>query len=165
MRDGALKWGLRLLEIVLFVSPFLIAFGTHNWDIKAAVLPSDAEMEQIKEDVTGTLFGGGSAGAPNLTFTPPSPPYGQEITIPVTFKSPFQFSMRITDISGRVSFGADTYQLRLEDETVYIGTLENKNFNVIAEKTTESGVENVVITFEFYGLTVQQQIGAMLGGS
>ena len=160
MGERALGWGLRLLGLALAIGPFIIALGMHNWDIQAAVINPE-EIRQTKEMVGG-LFGAGGLSPP--TFQIPPPPYGEEVTIPVSFKSPFQFPITITDISGRFSLGDNMYRLRLEHENVYFQELENKTFNLIAQRTTESGPEEVVITFEVYGVTVRLQMGAVRGG-
>ena len=58
MRDGALKWGLRLLGLALVIAPILIAFSMNDWDIRNTLLPSNEEMVQIQERMT-ELFDGG----------------------------------------------------------------------------------------------------------
>ena len=160
MGERALGWGLRLLGLALAIGPFIIALGMHNWDIKAALINPE-EISQTKEMV-GELFGAGELSPP--TFQIPPPPYGEVVTIPTSFKSPFRFPITITDISGRFSLEGNMYRLRLEDGNVYIQGLESKTFNLIAERTTESGLKNVTVTFEFYGVTAQLQMGTMQGG-
>ncbi|MDI6884279.1 MAG: hypothetical protein QMD00_04020, partial [Hadesarchaea archaeon] len=59
MGERALGWGLRLLGLFLMIGPFIIALGSHNWDIQAAVLPSEAELGQVRETLSGILGGGG----------------------------------------------------------------------------------------------------------
>lgn len=51
MGERALVWGLRLLGIALFIGPFIAAFAVHDWDLQAAVMPSQAEMDEVKERV------------------------------------------------------------------------------------------------------------------
>lgn len=47
MGEKALNWGLRLLGLILFLGPFIAALAVHNWDIVAAVVPSESEIEEI----------------------------------------------------------------------------------------------------------------------
>jgi hypothetical protein len=158
--ERALGWGLKLLGIALFVGPFIAAFAAHDWDLRAAVMPSEEEMAEVQEALTG-LFGRGVGNI--LTFGGIPPDAGQSFTVPVTFNSPFKFPVTITDLSGGISVANNTYRLRMERESEDVPKLENKTFNVIGVLTTEDAGE-IVLTFEGYGLTVRLRAVAEPGG-
>jgi len=163
MRDGALKWGLRLLGIALTLGPLLIAFGTHNWDIKAAVLPNENEMKQIENSVTG-IFGGGPS---ENTFSIDSPTItGNRIEVPIHFTSPFNIPIKIKDISASVS---NLAQVQMEEEEVNVPAGATVNFVLAGTYTgmlpTNPQLSSADMTFEFYGVTVSARIVGGQGGS
>jgi len=95
MGERALGWGLRLLSIALWVGPLIAALGIHGWDIRAAVMPSQAEIGEITERFQG-LFGEGSMEVTSSTLD------GATITTTVKFTSPFNFRVEVTDVSGSI---------------------------------------------------------------
>jgi hypothetical protein len=169
MGERALAWGLRLLGIALVIGPLLIALGAHNWDIKAAVLPSDNEMKQIENSVTG-IFGGGS---PENTFSIGSPTIvGNNVIVPIT--SHFNIPIKIENLSASVSVPSGKIYVRLENEVEIpvggtMGVTENLTLSVFGTYTgglptnPQLSIDN--ITFESYGVTVSARNVSGQGGS
>jgi len=182
MRDGALKWGLRLLGIALTIGPLLIALGTHNWDIKAAVLPSEAEIKEIEDSVKG-IFGGGPSEN-TLSIGSPTPTGNNTFRVSITFASPFNIPIKITDFSGYVACGDHPSvrlgQVSMQDDNVEIPPQGTRTITVIGTLTTggiqhladfHSGSlpssirpENMNVVFDIYGVSVQVRISVTQGG-
>ena len=157
MRDGALKWSLRVLGIALAVAPILIAFGMHNWDLREAVLPNDAEINQVSSQVTG-MFGGGFS---QDTFTMGNPIIsGNDIRLPVTLKSPLKVPIRITNISVTVSDqGAQVSQLHMEESALEVPASGTVSFTMVGTLAgtipSNPQLTGMNVTLEVYGVTVQ----------
>ena len=166
MRDGALKWGLRLLGIALTIGPLLIALGAHNWDIKAAVLPSDAEIKEIGDSVKG-IFGGGFS---ENTFSIGSPTIvGNTVRVSVSFTSPFNIPIKIENVSASVSDqGVEIAQVQLANE-VEVPAMATRTLQLVGNYTggvpTNPQPSSIDMTFEFYGVTVLAHITVGQGGS
>lgn len=182
MKEGALRWSLRLLGIILFIAPFLIALGMHNWDIQAAVLPSEAEMSQVKDMLSG-IFSGGSLENALMFGTPTFD--GTTLEVSATINSPFNIPVTIADISGNLTCsvhpGIVLAQIQMEEESVEVPANGTANITIVGQPTTEGiqhimnvhggdistitpGFENVSITIEFYGLSIQIQMSESMGG-
>ncbi len=183
MKEGALKWSLRLLGILLFIAPFLIALGMHNWDIQAAVMPSEAEMGQIQDSIGGIF-----SGTPIEDFTFSNLTYDintGSISMDVSFKSNIDLSLTITDFSGNMTCGDHPgvvlAQIQMEEESVEVLANGTANITIVGQPTTEGiqhimnvhggdistitpGFENASITIEFYGLSIQIQMSESMGG-
>lgn len=161
MGERALGWGLKLLGIALFVGPFIAAFAVHNWDLKATVMPSQEEMDEITETISG-LFGEGFSENP---FTFEDPTYsGGKVRIPVRFTSPINLPIKITDLSFTISDqGVEVAQVEMEETEVEIPANGTVNFTLIGPYTgtlpTDPQPTDVNITFEAYGVTLQMQVG------
>lgn len=161
MGERALGWGLKLLGIALFVGPFIAAFAVHNWDLKATVMPSQEEMDNITETISG-LFGEGFS---EDSFTFEDPTYsGGTIRIPVRFTSPLNLPMKITDLSFTISDqGVELAQVEMEETEVEIPANGTVNFTLTGPYTgtppTDPQLTDVNITFEVYGVTLQVQMG------
>lgn len=180
MGERALVWGLRLLGLALFIGPFIIAFGMHNWDWQATLLPSEAEMNQVMEMLSGITTGGFSADT--LTFESPTSD-DNNIRINVRFNSPLKIPVKFTGLSGHVTCGdhpgVRLGQMSMEGESVEIPAQGTGIFTVVGQLTTEAighiadahgatlpsniGFENATATFEFSGISVQVQISALQG--
>lgn len=165
MRDGALKWALRLLGLALTIGPIIIAFGINNWDIKATVLPSDAELNQVTNQVKG-VFGGGLSPDTfthgNLTSD------GNNVQLQVTFKSPLNVPIKITSISINVSNqGAQLTQLHMQEGVVDVPANGTANLTFVGSYSGTIPVNpqlSATATFETYGVTVQLNGVAIQGG-
>ncbi len=181
MGERALKWGLRLLGILLTIGPLVIALGMHNWDIKAAVLPSDAEIAEIQGSATG-IFG----GTPIEDFTFSNYTYDINtgvITADVSFKSNINLSLTITNLSGYATcaeHGVRLGSISMQEQSVVVPENGHAGFTITGTVTPEGvlhiatshagdlptiGLENASITIELYGVSIQIQISVAQGGS
>lgn len=165
MRDGALKWGLRLLGLALTIGPILIAFGMHNWDIKETVLPSQEDINQVTGQIAG-VFGGGFS-KDTLTFGD-NVISDNNVTVPATFRSPFKVPVRVTSFSVLVmDQGVQIATLHLEGGAVEVPANGTVNFNLVGSYSggavTDPRLANLSVTFEIYGVTVQMNAD-MQGG-
>lgn len=161
MGERALGWGLKLLGIALFVGPFIAAFAVHNWDFQATVMPSQEEMDELEETLSG-LFGEGFS---EDTFTLGTPTFsGNTIRIPVGFTSPLNLPVKITDLSFTISDqGVELAQVEMEETEVEIPANGTVNFTLTGSYTgtppTDPQPTDMNITFEAYGVTLQMQVG------
>jgi len=158
MGERVLGWGLRLLGIALFIGPFIAAFSAHNWDLQAAVMPSQAEMDEVKEMVTG-LFGEGFS---EDSFTLGTPTYPDNtIRVTVGFTSPLKLPIKITDFSLTIS---DVAQMQMEEAEVEVPANGTVNLTFTGSYTrgvlTDPEPTDVNITFQLYGVTLQVQMEA-----
>jgi len=152
-----LRWGLRLLGLALLIGPILIAFGMHNWDIKETVLPSQDDIDQVTGQVTGMFSGGFSQDT--LTIGTPSIS-GSDVRVPVTFRSPLNVPIKVTDISVTVvDQGATLGQLHLEDGALEIPAGGTVSFALVGTYTgtipSDPQLGEMSITLEVYGVTAQ----------
>lgn len=181
MREGALKWTLRLIGILLMVGPFLVALGMHNWNIVEAVVPSQAEMSQVQNALTGILGGGFSSETitiENYNFDMTS------ISATVRFNSPFTVPVKISGFSGYLSCGdhpgTKLAQVSMQGGSVTIPENGSGTFTIVGQPTTEGiqhiidshlgsfpnnvSFENVSAGIEIYGLTITIQVSSMMQG-
>lgn len=158
MGERALGWGLKLLGIALFIGPFIAAFAAHDWDIQAAVVPSQAEMDEVNERVTGLVVEEGFSEDP-LTFD--NLDYRDDtISVPARFTSPFKVPIKITNLSATIS--DQGIQVQMEEEEVDVPANGTGNFTLVGSYTggpiTNPEPTDVNITFELYGVTLQIQM-------
>ena len=172
MRERALTWSLRSLSVALLVGPLIVAFAVHGWDYRAAVMPSQTEMDEITERFQ-SLFGEGSVEFQSSTFV------GTTITATVEFKLPFNFRVELVDFS--CSIFCNTHNvflasLEMEEEKVTIQPGENVTLTLVGELTS-NGSQDIsdnhggalpplaALSFtgsfqaESYGVTMKMQIG------
>ncbi len=142
-----------------------MALGTHNWDIKAAVLPSEAEMSQIQGTITG-IFGGGFS---ENTLVPGSPELvGSTIRLPMQFNSPFNIPTKIKELSGSITDGGvEVAQIQMEESEVNVPAMGTANFTLVGTYTggipTNPQLSSVNVTVELYGVEIQLHIS--VGGA
>jgi hypothetical protein len=161
MGDRSLKWGLRLLTILLIIVPLLVVFWTNNWDIKAAVLPSENEINGVENSVTG-IFNENSTGnvlsIVSITST----------EVEVRFASPFNIPIKIDNISVSVSNQGENLGLATLGNEVEVPANATENIWLVwtytGEPPTSPGLSGGNITFEVYGITVQVQTSGGQGG-
>ena len=173
MGERALGWGLRLLGIALSVGPFVAAFAVHNWDFKAALMPSQAEIGEVKGMLTG-LFEKPSEEmweVQNLTFD------GTTIRATARIKSPFKVQVKITDVSGDMSckeHGVHLTHVQMEEEEVEVQPRGATTFALVGAVTqegvqhlidvhggagpTDPSFENVEFTLELYGVSIKVSV-------
>ena len=163
MGERVLGWGLKLLGIALFIGPFIAAFSAHNWDLQAAVMPSQAEMDEVNERLSGLVA---EEGFSEDTFTLGDPTYSDTtIRVTVGFTSPLKIPIKITDLSASISDqGVQVAQVQMEEEEVNVPANGTANFTLIGSFTGEPPTDpeptDVNITFELYGVTLQVQMEA-----
>lgn len=156
MRDGALKWSLRLLGIALVIVPIIVALSASDWDVKKAVLPSEQELNQISGSVS-EIFGEGFTedtlllGQPTLS--------GGLVNLPVTFKSPFKVPIKLKELTLTVSDqGMQTIQLHMEDGELEIPANGTVTFRLVgpvpAAPPSNPEVTAISVVFEIYGVTI-----------
>ena len=164
MGERALGWGLRLLGIALFIGPFIAAFAVHNWDFKAALIPSQAEIDEVKGMLSG-LFGEG--------FSPPNilgyENIGTTIRVTAEFTSPLKLPIKITDVFASISDqGVQVAQVQMEEAEVEVPANGTKSFTLVGSYTGGPLIDpqptDMSMTFEFYGVTMQLQMQAEQGG-
>lgn len=161
MKEGALRWGLRILGISLAIGPILIVLGMHNFDIQAAFMPSEEDTAELTDSMSELVD---VQGMGSLLTVGAYQPSGDGAIVEVTFNSPFEENVTVTDASGRVNTGFGVYQLRLEDDNVPIRGLESKDFNIIGETSTGGDLEPLSVTFEVYGVSIQAWMSMEGGG-
>lgn len=162
MGERALGWGLRLLGIALLIGPFIAAFAVHNWDIQATVMPSQAEMDEVEDRLTGLVAEEGFSENPltygNLTYSDTT------ISMAVGFTSPLKVPIKITDLSVSISDqGVQVGQVQMQETNVAVPARGTANLTLIGSYTgslTNPGPTDMNITFELYGLTLQLQMEA-----
>jgi len=167
-KDTALKLGLMLLGILLSLGPLIISLGTHNWDIVAAVMPSDAELNQTQNLVTGLIDNQGFTAD---TFSLGSPTIqGNTIRVPAQFTSPFKIPITLESLTISVSDqGATIAQLRTESSveipaqgTVSITFVGTYTGTTLPTNPQISGIDNM--TIEVYGITISARLSSVPGG-
>ncbi len=174
MGERALGWGLRLLGIALFIGPFIAAFAAHNWDLQAAVMPSQAERDEVKERLTGVFaeeFSGDileNQGPPTIDLMT------NQVSVTVKFTSPFNLDVKITDISG--GFSCEQHgdvllaYVQMVEQEVDLPANGTATFSLVGTLTpggnqhivdvhggSPPGVTPTDVSFEleFYGVTVR----------
>ncbi len=158
MGERVLGWGLRLLGIALFIGPFIAAFAAHDWDLQAAVIPSQEEMDEVNERLSGLVVEEGFSEDP-LTFKDPT--YSDTtIRVTVEFTSPLKIPIKITDLSASIS--DQGVQVQMEEAEVDVPANGTANFTLVGSYTgdplTNPEPTDVNITFELYGVTLQVQM-------
>jgi hypothetical protein len=165
VKEGALKWGLRLLGIALFVGPFIAAFAMHNWNIVEAVLPSEAEMSGITERFEGL------SGAPfeNVELVGQQI-VGDNIELTIKFTSKIGFDLEIDEFSGNLTCALETPHAYLSvvrlKEPVVVMANSQAEIHLTANVTQatahyatyhfgESPLVNIEnLRFKIYGVTI-----------
>ena len=169
MGEGALKWGFRLLGIFFAIGPFLIALGIHNWDIQAAVLPSEAEMSKAK-DMLSEIVGGDGVSVENMFALGTPTLVGTTIEFPTEFASPFKIPVKITEVSASITGdNGKIADVQMKEGKVEASAQENTTITLVGTPTgatlTNPQFENVGVKFEVYGVTVTVQFTQAQGGS
>jgi len=161
MGERALSWGLRLLGIALFIGPFIAAFAAHNWDFQAAVVPSQAEMDDVRERLSGLVVEEGFSEDPFIFETPIFS--NNTVRMEVRFTSPLKIPIKITDLSATISdHGLQVAQVQMEEAEVDVPANGAENFTLVGfyngDNLTDPEPTDLNITFELYGVTLQLQM-------
>ena len=166
MKEGALKWGLRILGIALAVGPILTVMAMHNFDIQAAFLPSDEEMASVQNNLTG-LFDMDDAsdmfsmGTPSIN--------GNNISIPIVIESPFQMPITIKSMSASMTDGGSTIaQVSMVESDVAVASGGSANINLAGQFTGGIPVNptpsSVAASIEVLGVTIEMDTSSFMGG-
>jgi hypothetical protein len=154
-----------LLGLFLALGPLLIALGTHNWNIMEAVMPSDAEMQQTTNMVTG-LFN--TQGAENMFLVGTPTVQGSTISLPIQFTSPVSIPLTLKELTASISDQGVTVaqvQIQAPAEIPAGGTA---NITLVGTYTgavpTNPQLAEGNIAFEVYGVTVSLQLLVGQGG-
>ena len=105
MGERALGWGLRLLGIALIIGPFIVALGTHNWDPKAAMLPSEEEISGLTDMLEGLR---GEEFFFKYTELVDKRIVGDNLEITVRFTSTIGFDLEIDEFSSKLTCALET---------------------------------------------------------
>ncbi|MGQ9787794.1 MAG: hypothetical protein ACUVQM_00540 [Candidatus Hadarchaeaceae archaeon] len=165
MRDGALKWALRLLGVALVVAPIIVALSARDWDLKDALLPSEQELSQVAESIGGIFGGGFSEDALSLSEPTLS---GSSVRVQATFKSPFKAPVKLKELTLTVSGqGMQPIQLQMENDELEIPANGTATFALVgtvpAVPPSNPRVTAVSTTFEIYGITLNLSLEASGG--
>jgi len=164
-KDTGLKIALMLLGILLSVGPLIIALGSHNWNIMAAVMPSDAEIKQSTDMVTGLFDNKGfenafSIGLPTIQ--------GNTLRVTTQFTSPFNFPITLNELVVSVSDQGATIAQARNEGVVEIPARGTANITFVGTYTgalpTNPQIQIDNLTVEFYGITVFAQMSSVQGG-
>ncbi len=166
MGERALKLSLKLLGIALVIAPFIVAFGMHDWNIMEAVLPDEAEMDELRESVSNLLGGGISQNNFKKSHIM-SGDSTMELSIELT--SPLNVPIKINDFSVRIlDHGVRVGQLLMEEEEIDVEANGTVNFILFGSysggRPTDPQLTDMNVTIEVYGLTAKLQLSGLLGG-
>ena len=109
--------GLRLLSVLLVISPILIAFQVNNWDLKKTLL-EESGVREIEDKLSGLNF-------ENVTWTVVENEVEyNEVTrdarIPIDVYSDLGFRIKILEVEFDISFDGQHATLRMENEVELI---------------------------------------------
>jgi len=157
MGERALKWGLRLLGIALTLGPILIALGTRGWDIKAAVLPTESEIREVEDIISGVLGGDGFSESTMQIEDPLIS--GSMVSATVHLTSPLNVSMILKEFSGEIYDGdVRIGEINMEEEEVEIPPGGTVTFHLVGEFSGDPPQNPRVciasIEFDVYGVTI-----------
>lgn len=164
MRDGALKWGLRLLGLFLFIAPILIAFSINDWDVRKTVLPGNDEIDQIQNKLSSII--GGGISQDTITYEDYSIGDGN-ISLTVAFQSPVNVPLTILSVNlGVNDQGIKVAELHLRDSAVEVPANGTVEFTLVG--TYSGGApakprpDTLSVAFEVYGVTIESDL--LIGG-
>jgi hypothetical protein len=162
---------LSLLSLALVLVPIVAAFAAHGWDPKATLLgesnPLETRFENLQNLNTSDMFG-------TPTFESFS---AQGVTATIRVKSPFDFPIKIKGFSGNLVCNDHDVVL---SSVQLLGEVEfsahaTKNISVLGNITQagiadgivhggippNTGIENVSLKLEIYGITLEGAFGSV----
>lgn len=172
--------GLTLLTVALWVGPIVAAFGSHGWNLKETLVPSQGQMRNVENHVEGLLGGGDTSE--NVFSVSDFKIDGSDLSMSINFSSPFAFDVTIEEFSGKITKEDDVllknFQLKNEVEaragensTLNLtGTLTSegkKEFESVSDNNLPSGASfsSGIFRFETSGVTVEFALENMEEGS
>ena len=127
-----------MLSAVLFLGPIAAAFASHNWDLKATVVPSEDEISAVKDRLGGIFEE--NISSEEVFDIRDSTVEPDEMEAIVDFNSPFHIDVKIKEISGKVfcrAHGVYLGSIHLMEEEVSVPADGKATFHVIGEMTSE----------------------------
>ncbi|MEA1904522.1 MAG: hypothetical protein U9M97_01395 [Candidatus Hadarchaeota archaeon] len=170
MGERALGIGLLLLSIALYVGPIVVAFGANGWDLKATVMPSQSEMDKVRDKIENVF--GGEFSEPDIVDNTVNLTTG-EFSVTFEFKSPFNLDVKITDVS--LGFSCEQHDVplgsaQMEEPEVDLPADGTARFTIVGTLTSEGrrhiedfhggdlpgiALTDEIFEFEVYGVTVR----------
>ena len=154
-----------MLGIAFMIGPILIVLGMHNFDIQAAFMPSEEEMEEIQNNMTSLFDMEGleepSIGTPTVA--------GNTVRLPISFTSPVQLPITIKGFSAALSDGGMTIaQIQMEEPEVEVAAGGSASLTLIGQYTGgipgNPQMTDLSMSFEMLGVTVEADMGSFMGG-
>ena len=129
MKEGALKWGLRLLGLLLSIGPTIIALGIRGWDVKATVMPTESEIQEV-QGIVQNIFGEGFS---ENTMTVEEPEISDSsIRATVHFNSPIGAPITIMEFSGDIYDGdVKIGEISMEENEVQVPARGTATFHLV----------------------------------
>ncbi len=166
MKEGALKWSLKILGIALAVGPILAVMAMYNFDIQAAFFPSDEEIAAVQNNLTGLFDTEGASdmfnvGTPSIN--------GNTLSIPIAIESPFQMPITIKSFSASMSEGGSTVvQVSMVESDVTIAAGGSANITLSGQFTGDIPVNptpsDISASIEVLGVTINVETSSFMGG-
>ncbi|KXA88925.1 hypothetical protein AKJ57_06105 [candidate division MSBL1 archaeon SCGC-AAA259A05] len=172
MGERALGIGLGLLTVALWICPIVAAFGSHGWDLKETLMPSETQVSEIKNKVEGLVVEDISEESVtvmndevNLTTN--------EFGIFVELDSPFTVSGKLLNISMKVSCESHDVLLgsgKMRENVVDLPASGTATFYLVGNLTPEGSrhietfhegnlpevsVTGFLVELELYGVNVK----------
>jgi hypothetical protein len=148
------------------IGPFIAVFAVHNWDVRAALLPSENDTKEIEESLKSVM------GEPseNMFSIGSAVITGNTIRVSIQFTSPAKIPITIKEITATISDqGVEIGQAQMEEDEVEVPPGATVNFTLVGTYSgappTNPQLSKAVIKLECYGVTVQAQLSAEQGGS
>ncbi len=167
-QETALKWGFRILGILLSIGPLLGAMALNGWDIQKAVVDQEGIV-----DLTSSLSGltGGENNTLGSIQTPSSinpPDENGKVSFQMGLP-PFPFAATITDFNYSAQCGGVPLNLVMKEENVELGPSENATITLegtLSSIPTSFELTNITgtMTLEKYGVTIALNLSQSGGG-
>ena len=170
MGERALRIGLLLLSILIPVGALAAAFAANDWDLKATVMPDQDEIDGVRDKIENMFGEEFSENILNLGSSTVNP---SELRATISFASPFNVDVKITEISGGISCREHNVPLgsvRMEEQEVDVPANGTVTFTLVGIPTLggyqhiidahggdlpDVTLTEMVFEFEFYGVTVR----------
>lgn len=182
MGKRALGIGLTLLSIALWVGPIAAAFAANNFDLKSTIIPSQQEMNDVKDQLEGIV---GDEGFSEDSFNVESSEVdltSDQFEVVVSFTSPFTVPVTIKEFSGEIvdqqDYTLSTFHLKNEvsisaggsGQLVFVGSLtsdgKQRIINVYGGNApSDVSMTNATLKVRLYGISVEVTMEEESGGS
>lgn len=151
-----------------------MAFGSHNWDLKETVMPSQQQLNDVQDRLENVM--GGGEGTEEVFSIVDNDIAGSDITITVEFSPPFGFPITIQDFFVGISRTGTsetlaTLSIAQEDKGLEIEPSETGIIHLIGEYTGSGGelpsdaeISEGTLKVEVYDIEVTFSLEEMSGG-